>query len=99
MAGALRGAPSPVAPPVSITPYEVALLPTKVDALLFINQLINIIFIIDIFVNFFMPYRESLYDGGGMVRSHTRIMLRYLRSWLILSDYSQAACTASWLHS
>ena len=73
---------------LTITPYEVALLPTTIDPLLFINQAINVIFITDIMVNLFLPYRESVYKGAGVVRSHWRIFLRYLKSWLLLDVVS-----------
>lgn len=61
---------------LTMTPYEVALLSTQWDALLVINQLINAIFILDIIVNCLLPYREPMKNGAGLVRSHSRIIMR-----------------------
>lgn len=64
-----------------ITPFEVALLPTKGDFLFFFNWFINLIFIVDMVVNFILPYKESAKQGGGTVKSHKKIAHRYLTSW------------------
>ena len=64
-----------------ITPFEVALLPTKPDFLFFFNWFINLIFIADMVVNFVLPYKESAKKGGGTVKSHKKIAHRYLTSW------------------
>jgi len=64
-----------------VTPFEVALLPTKLDALFFINWLVNIVFITDMVVNFILPYKESAKKGGGTVKDHKKIAKRYLTSW------------------
>jgi len=73
---------------LTVTPYEVALLPTKWDALLAVNQLINVIFIIDIAVNCVLPYRESIQKGAGVVRNHSKILKRYASGWLPLDVVS-----------
>ena len=73
----------------TVTPFEVCLIweekkfwePDWFNALFVINWIVNIIFMIDICFNFFLPYKESIKKGGGTVKSHRRIMMNYLTSW------------------
>lgn len=78
----------------TITPYEVCMMwaekkytdPTEewLDWLFITNIFINLIFIVDMGFNFFLPYKESIKKGGGMVKSHKRIATNYLKSWFPL---------------
>jgi hypothetical protein len=75
----------------TITPYEVCLLwddvefatlvPSGAIVLFTINWIVNLIFIVDIVFNFFLPYKESVKNGGGTVKSHRKIAARYLKGW------------------
>eukprot|EP00966_Prymnesium_polylepis_P209738 4857884-Prymnesium_polylepis.1 len=48
-----------------VTPFEIALIrETKVDALFAINQIVNVVFLIDIVINFFVMYRRESMQGG-----------------------------------
>eukprot|EP00966_Prymnesium_polylepis_P194338 4505110-Prymnesium_polylepis.1 len=66
-----------------LTPYEVCMLwaPTEVDALFIVNYFVNSIFMFDTLSNFFLPFRETRRRGGGIVKSHRKIALRYLKGW------------------
>ena len=46
-----------------------------IDALFGLNQLISIIFIIDMVINFFLPFREPLSHGGGTVKEERATIL------------------------
>ena len=70
-----------------LTPYEVCLLGnnelnTWYDILLFvINQVVNIFFIIDIFIQFFLAYQEDAIKGGRWITDKSMIKKHYLRTW------------------
>ena len=82
----------------TVTPYEVCLMwlaPTWSDGaavwltpLFVFNLFVNLIFMVDIVFNFFLPYKEPILKGGGLVKSHRRIMLHYLQGWFALDIIS-----------
>jgi len=82
----------------TITPYEVCLMWASpmwkdgpevwLDWLFVSNILIALIFYVDIGFNFFLPYKESIKRGGGLVKDHKRIACHYLRSWFVLDFIS-----------
>jgi hypothetical protein len=66
-----------------VTPFEVGIgLPTNIDALFVINQVVNVIFVIDIGIQFLMPVPNK--TTGEMIRSHTALAANYLRGWFPL---------------
>ena len=74
-----------------VTPYEVAFF----EAALYsgpinftFNRLVDTIFIVDIVVNFFMPYRASQQRGGMMVYDNKLICRAYLRGWFALDLFT-----------
>ena len=72
-----------------VTPFEISLIrETKTDALFVINQIVNVIFLIDIGLNFFMPYRLKPHEGGALVRDHRRIADNYLHGWFAIDVVS-----------
>ena len=68
----------------TVTPYEVGLgLETKIDGLFFVNFVVNLIFTVDIFVQFAMPLPAR--DGtGDLVRDHKKIAYHYLTTWFFI---------------
>ena len=71
-----------------IAPFEVALLPTAMNAQFIFSQLINAIFMTDLVSIFFLPLKLR---GGGMIYSHKRIAIAYLRSWFVIDFVSYVA--------
>jgi hypothetical protein len=68
-----------------ITPFEVGLdLPTKVDALFVCNQLIALLFISDIVIQFFLPTPDPNREDGAHERRHAKLAARYMKGWLLL---------------
>lgn len=62
----------------TVTPFEVGIgLETKIDALFVVNMVINLIFLIDVGVQFFMPVPDK---SGELIRSHAVLAKRYLKS-------------------
>lgn len=68
-----------------VTPYEIGMdLETKLDALMICNQLIAAIFLIDIFVQFFLPVPSPGTVSGAYERSRWKLARWYLTSWFLL---------------
>merc|ERR1711988_694882 len=61
-----------------VTPYEVAFLSTKLNALFFINRLIDIFFICDLSMQFFLMYRD---EDGRLIKDQASIIKRYFKFW------------------
>jgi hypothetical protein len=64
-----------------ITPYEVALINTDVNAMFFINRLFDIIFCCDIVFCFMLMYKDP---DGTWVRNRSDIAKRYAKGWFCL---------------
>ena len=65
-----------------VTPVEVALVDkVEVDALFVINQVVALIFVADMGINFRLPYKEPIKKGGATVKDPTKIAVKYLSSW------------------
>ena len=56
----------------------------KFGPLFYVNLVINLIFVNDTIMQFFLPYRESILQGGSMVKNHKRIALHYIETWFFL---------------
>ena len=68
-----------------VTPFEVGVgLETELNALFFINEFINLIFIIDIIIQFFLPVPDPQRQDGSLERRRWKLAQRYLRSWFLL---------------
>ncbi|KAJ3138812.1 hypothetical protein HK100_012208 [Physocladia obscura] len=65
------------------TPYEVAFLTADgapaIDILFLINQFVNVVFLIDMFIQMRTPFRDA--ETGQFVNDQTAIALKYLKSW------------------
>ena len=80
----------------TVTPYEVAFLPTAsspAETLFIINRLVDIVFLLDIVINFVTIYAKG--DDVGRVAivwvEHPHgIMMHYLKGWFILDAASIA---------
>lgn len=72
-----------------ITPYEVALLPPNLDALFWINRLIDLIFAADVGVNFLL-IREAQGHAHGLhwITEPRAIALLYLKAWFSLDVFA-----------
>jgi hypothetical protein len=67
-----------------VTPYEVAVLETSLDALFVANRFIDAVFVFDMGLQFVLMYRASDAKGGAMVRDTRKIRQHYLRGWFVL---------------
>ena len=70
----------------TVTPFEVGLgLETKLNILFYMNTAINIIFVMDIIWQFFLPVPDK---EGNLVRSHYKIACKYLRGWFAMDLFT-----------
>jgi hypothetical protein len=75
----------------TVTPVEVALLNPDVNALFFINRLVDIIFLLDIVLTFFTMYEvvsQSINKQGMWVKFRKKIARHYLLGWFALDTFS-----------
>ena len=68
----------------TVTPFEVGFLPDGIWALFGINRAVDLVFAIDIGINFFMAYRERPDRGGQWIFDNHKIIRRYLRGWFAI---------------
>ena len=76
----------------TVTPFEICFVADRsidtmgtFDWVVFVfNRVIDAIFLIDICLTFFVPFRESPRKGGRWVYGSKRIAMRYLRTWFTL---------------
>ena len=69
-----------------VTPFEVAYIEPQFDALYIINRFVDLLFLIDLFCQFFTPYYDS--QMGGFVVEHKLIAKNYLMGWFIIDFVS-----------
>ena len=77
--------------PSPLSAAEVGIgLETKIDALFVINQLVNVVFILDIIFQFFLPVPDVRHDApsGELVRDHAFIAKNYIKGWFLLDVVS-----------
>lgn len=66
------------------TPVEVAMLETKIDPLFFINRAVDLIFMLDMVLQFFLMYPKKSASGQSLESSHRRIVIHYLKGWFLI---------------
>uniref|UniRef100_A0A7S2BDX6 Ion transport domain-containing protein n=1 Tax=Florenciella parvula TaxID=236787 RepID=A0A7S2BDX6_9STRA len=72
-----------------VTPFEVSFLETEAGSFLFwINQVVNLVFVADMVMQFFIPYKQSKAAGGHWVKGKRDITLHYLRTWFTIDIIS-----------
>ena len=71
-----------------VTPFEVGFLSSGEEeftsALFIINRTVDSVFICDMFMSFFLPYRTAPARGGMWVYDNRKIAINYLTSWFPL---------------
>jgi len=68
-----------------VTPYEVAFLISRFNALFGINRLVDMCFVVDMFFNFFLPYQD---EEGTWVNNHRKVILKYVKGWFLIDIIS-----------
>ena len=70
----------------TVGPFEVSfiMLDDGPFALFVMNRVVDVVFLVDIVFNFFIPFRQSAKEGGRWVYNTKRIARHYLRGWFAL---------------
>ena len=68
-----------------VTPFEVALLETRLDGLFVVNKLVDAVFVVDIVLTFQMSYVDENFSPVTDLRL---IRKRYLRGWFFVDFVS-----------
>jgi hypothetical protein len=63
-----------------VTPAEVAFSETCFDGLFVVNRMVDVVFIFDMFLQFFLAYVDDQ-QGGLVIKDRSKIRSRYLRGW------------------
>ena len=71
-----------------ITPVDVCLVQHKHVELFVCNILVDVVFLLDLGLNFCLAYRADSHEGGQWVTDRRRIALRYLRTWFTVDFIS-----------
>ncbi|ORY50894.1 voltage-gated potassium channel, partial [Rhizoclosmatium globosum] len=70
----------------SVTPYETAFLASDgvpvIDILFLINQIVNLVFLFDMFIQMRTPFRDP--ETGQFVNNGSTIAWNYIRSWFFI---------------
>mmetsp|Transcript_15603 Transcript_15603/g.51245 ORF Transcript_15603/g.51245 Transcript_15603/m.51245 type:complete len:797 (-) Transcript_15603:107-2497(-) len=70
----------------SVTPYEVSFLATRLDALFFINRLVDMCFLCDMVLQFNLAYVDS--KTNILVEYRPAIAANYFKSWFVVDVIS-----------
>jgi len=65
----------------AVTPVEVGLMETSVNALFFVNRVIDVIFLFDLALQFFLMYPVQTRYGRRLEHRHRKIVRHYLSTW------------------
>jgi hypothetical protein len=65
----------------TVTPYEVAFVDTKIDAVFYVNRFVDLLFLMDMAIQFFLMFKDR---DGNLVKDQGRINTRYLKGWFMM---------------
>ena len=82
-----------------VTPYEVAFLDTALDDSLFaVNRLVDLVFVKDICLQFFLKVQVSTKQGTVLIKDQRSIVRRYLKGWFTV-DFLACSYGVLWFPS
>jgi len=69
-----------------VTPFEVAFLPDDflLNTLFWVNRVIDLFFVADMIIQFFLMYEKPRDKGGGLERDQRKIIWKYLTTWFAI---------------
>jgi len=71
-----------------LTPFQVALLEPEFDVMFVVNCIIDFVFIVDMFLQFFLGYHVQTEYGSRLESRHSTIVCNYLRTWFLIDFVS-----------
>jgi hypothetical protein len=69
-----------------VTPFETGFVETKFNFLFGLNRIVDVLFLCDLFLQFFTPFYSN--ETGGWVINHKRIAKHYLTGWFSIDFVS-----------
>lgn len=79
-----------------VTPFEVAYLTTSVNVLFFVNRIIDLFFISDMAIQFFLMFRDE--EKGVLIKKHELIIRVYTRYFRETDNRFPPHCTPNNVH-
>lgn len=70
------------------TPLEVAFMDVETDGLFVVNLVIDVMFLFDMILQFFLPFQQMTKSGQLLIYDHRRIVRHYMKSWFIVDFVS-----------
>jgi potassium voltage-gated channel Eag-related subfamily H protein 7 len=67
-----------------VTPFEVAFLETKIDGLFWVNRVVDLCFVVDMLIVFFMPHQVQTSDGIRWIVKHKDLAANYMKTWFFI---------------
>jgi potassium voltage-gated channel Eag-related subfamily H protein 7 len=67
-----------------VTPFEVAFLETKVDALFWVNRMVDMCFLADMAFAFVLPIQVQTQNGQKWVTRHKDLAMIYFKGWFAI---------------
>lgn len=67
-----------------VTPVQVAILQPSIDWLFVVSSVVDLVFFVDLVLQFFMVYTEKANFGIVMVSNHKKIVKHYLETWFFV---------------
>jgi hypothetical protein len=71
-----------------VTPVDVCIVQYKHTGLFVTNLLVDIVFMADLVLQFFLAYKAPSHEGGRWVTNRRRIATRYLKTWFVVDFVS-----------
>jgi len=71
-----------------VTPVQVAMMETRIDPLFFINILVDMVFLIEMLLQFFLMYPMRTDCGHVLEHRHPHIVKRYVKTWFLVDLFS-----------
>jgi len=71
-----------------VSPVQVALMETQLDAMFVVTCVVDFIFIVDMVLQFFLMYNVTTRYGNRLEHRHSRIVVHYLRTWFVVDFLS-----------
>merc|ERR1719362_816341 len=71
-----------------VSPVQVAMMEANLDVLFFVNCFVDLVFVVDMILRFFMMYSVQTNFGHKLEHRHGRIVLHYLKTWFLIDLFS-----------
>lgn len=74
--------------PVEVCFWDASEFLSTSTVLMVLNRLMDVVFVLDMLITFFVPYRASRAEGGLLITDNRRIAMHYLKGWFGLDLFT-----------